>query len=125
MNAPKWNDLRIEIMIGRLLQTGVSLAASVVMIGAVVYLSRHGHDIASYAVFHGEPQTLMGLGEIVRGALHGSGRAIIQFGLLLLIATPVARVAFSAVAFAIEHDYLYVVVTLVVLVILLYSLFAA
>ena len=125
MNAPRWNDLRIEIIIGRLLQTGVSLAASVVMIGAVVYLAHHGHDIANYAVFHGEPQALMGLGAIVRGALHGSGRAIIQLGLLLLIATPVARVAFSAVAFAIERDYLYVAITLVVLVILLYSLFAA
>jgi uncharacterized membrane protein len=54
-----------------------------------------------------------------------SARAIIQLGLLLLIATPVARVAFSAVAFAIEHDYMYVVITLIVLAILSYSLFSS
>ena len=52
-----------------------------------------------------------------------NGRAIIQLGLLLLIATPVARVLFSAIAFAIERDYMYVVITLIVLAILLYSLF--
>lgn len=125
MKAPNWDDLRIEIIIGTLLRTGVILAASVVMVGAAVYLAHHGHEVANYTVFHGEPQALMGLGAILRGALHGSGQAIIQFGLLLLIATPVARVAFSAVAFALEHDYLYVVITLVVLAILLYSLFGA
>jgi uncharacterized membrane protein len=62
---------------------------------------------------------------ILHGALGMSGRAIIQLGLLLLIATPVARVLFSAIAFAIEHDYMYVFITLVVLAILLYSLFGA
>jgi uncharacterized membrane protein len=51
-----------------------------------------------------------------------SARAIIQFGLLLLIATPIARVIFSAVAFAFERDYLYVAFTLAVLAILTYSL---
>ena len=53
------------------------------------------------------------------------GQAIIQFGLLLLIATPVARVAFAAIGFAMERDYLYVVITLIVLVVLLYSLFGS
>ena len=62
---------------------------------------------------------------IVRGALGMSGRAIIQLGLLLLIATPVARVLFSAIAFALEHDYVYVFITLIVLGILLYSLFGS
>ncbi len=47
---------------------------------------------------------------------------MIQLGLLLLIATPIARVAFSVVGFAIERDRMYVVFTLIVLAILLYSL---
>ncbi|MDR3748594.1 MAG: DUF1634 domain-containing protein [Acidobacteriota bacterium] len=123
MTAPNWDDLRIEVIIGTLLRTGVILAASVVTIGAVIYLLHHGHEAANYTVFHGEPEALMGLRAILHGALHGSGRAIIQFGLLLLIATPLARVAFSAAAFALERDYLYVVITLIVLAILLYSLF--
>ncbi len=120
-----WNDLRIEIIIGTLLRTGVILAAAVVLAGAVLYLVRHGHEVANYSTFHGEPESLKSPKDIVHGVFGMSARAIIQLGLLLLIATPVARVAFSAVAFAIEHDYMYVVITLIVLAILSYSLFSS
>lgn len=123
MNTRGWNDLRIEVIIGVLLRTGVMLSAAVVLFGAVVYLAHHGRDVADYLTFHGEPEALKSVTGIVQGALHMSGRAIIQLGLLLLIATPVARVAFSAVAFALEPDYLYVTITLFVLGVLLYSLF--
>ena len=51
------------------------------------------------------------------------GRGIIQLGLLLLIATPVARVVFAIIGFALEKDRLYVVVAALVLGILLFSLF--
>ncbi len=121
----KWNDLRIEIIIGTLLRTGVILAASVVLLGGVLYLVRHGHEIASYRTFHGEPESLKSPKDIVHGVFGVKAQAIIQLGLLLLIATPVARVAFSAVAFAIEHDYMYVVITLIVLAVLSYSLFVS
>ena len=123
MSAQEWNDQRIEVIIGALLRTGVLLAASVVFLGVVIYLARHGSEIPSYTVFHGEPYNLTRSSAIVHGALSMSGSAIVQLGLLLLIATPVARVLFSAIAFAIERDYFYVFVTLVVLGILLYSLF--
>src|SRR5271167_4920552 len=122
MTNRNWDDLEIEAIIGTLLRTGVILAAAVVLFGAVVYLAHHGLDAVNYRTFHGDPEFLRTLTGIVRGALHLDGRAIIQLGLLLLIATPVARVAFSAVAFAIERDYLYVWITLFVLGILLYSL---
>ncbi len=123
MSAQSWNDQRIEVIIGTLLRTGVILAASVVLIGGVLYLKRHGHEVPNYTSFHGEPEDLKSPAEIVRGVLGGSARAIIQLGLLLLIATPVARVLFSAIAFAFERDSMYVVITLIVLAILLYSLF--
>jgi uncharacterized membrane protein len=125
MGTPSWNDQRIEIIIGTLLRTGVILAASVVLIGGVLYLKRHGHEVPNYTTFHGEPEDLKSAEQIVRGVLGGSARAIIQLGLLLLIATPVARVLFSAIAFAIERDSMYVVITLIVLAILLYSLFGS
>ena len=120
-----WNDQRIEIIIGTLLRTGVMLAAAVVLFGAVLYLARHGHEPANYSRFQGEPESLKSPMDIVHGVVDMDARAIIQFGLLLLIATPVARVAFSAVAFAIERDYMYVVITLIVLGILSYSLFVS
>jgi uncharacterized membrane protein len=125
MSAQSWNDQRIEVIIGALLRTGVMLAATVVLFGAVVYLARHGSEVPNYTVFHGEPENLKSVSAILHGALGMSGSAIIQLGLLLLIATPVARVLFSAIAFAIERDYMYVFITLVVLAILLYSLFGA
>jgi len=121
--ASNWNDLRIEIIVGVLLRTGVILAAAVVFVGAVIYLWRHGHDIPNYTSFHGEPESLKSPADIFHGVLDMNARSIIQLGLLLLIATPVARVLFSAIAFALERDFMYVCITLFVLAVLLFSLF--
>jgi uncharacterized membrane protein len=73
-------------------------------------------------VFQGEPADLRSISGIVMDAIALRSRGVIQFGLLLLIATPVARVAFSVVAFALERDRAYVIVTLIVLALLLYSI---
>jgi uncharacterized membrane protein len=88
----------------------------------VVYLLRQGQAAPHYGVFHGEPSDLRRVIGILRDALAGHGRGIIELGLLLLIATPVARVIFSIFAFAVQRDRLYVVVTLIVLAVLLFSL---
>ena len=122
MNRPAIDDQRIELMLGNLLRFGVLLAASVVLFGALVYLVRHGQDTANFSIFRGEAAALRSLPAVVAGALKLHGKSIIQLGLLLLIATPVARVVFSAIGFAIERDYLYVALTLIVLAVLLYSL---
>ncbi|MGD0007842.1 MAG: DUF1634 domain-containing protein [Terriglobia bacterium] len=79
-------------------------------------------NIIEFTVFVGEPADLRNVSGIVRDALALRGRGLIQLGLLLLIATPVARVAFSVVAFAMQRDRLYVVVALIVLAVLMYSL---
>jgi uncharacterized membrane protein len=113
----------VEQWLGNLLRAGVILAAAVVLVGAAVYLSRHGREQRGFRIFHGEPSELRSPAGIVHEALTGRGRAIIQLGLLLLVATPVARVLFSALAFARQRDWTYVVLTLVVLAVLLYSLF--
>jgi uncharacterized membrane protein len=117
-----WTDKTIEEIVGTLLRVGVSLSAFVVAIGAAIYLARHGREPANYRVFHGEPSDLRSLSGIVRDAFRWRGRGIIQLGLLLLIATPVARVAFSIWGFAEEHDRLYMIFTGIVLIVLLYSL---
>jgi uncharacterized membrane protein len=117
-----WTDKTIEEIVGNLLRTGVSLSAFVVSVGAVIYLVRHGRSPADYRVFRGEPSDLKSLSGIVRDAYGLHGRGIIQFGLLLLIATPVVRVAFSIWGFAAEEDRLYMIFTGIVLIVLLYSL---
>ena len=117
-----WNDQKIEDIIGNLLRIGVGTAAAVVLVGAAAYLVRHGFGHANYRVFRGEPSDLRTLRGIVRAALGLHARGIIQLGLVLLIATPVARVAFSVFAFAVERDRMYMVFTLMVLGILILSL---
>ena len=117
-----WSDDRIETRMGNLLRAGVALAAAVVLAGGIVYLLRHGTAQPSYHFFRGEPADLRSVRGIIKEALSLRGRGIIQLGLLLLIATPVARVAFSVYAFARQRDRAYVVVTLIVLAVLLYGL---
>jgi uncharacterized membrane protein len=118
-----WPDQRFEELIANLLRTGVLLSATVVFLGAIVYLIRHGFSPADYRVFHGEPSELKSVHGIIGYALQLHGRGLIQLGLLLLIATPVARVTFSVYGFARERDPMYVAFTLIVLLVLLYSLF--
>jgi uncharacterized membrane protein len=123
MTATKvWTDKKIEDIVGNLLRAGVLLSALVVMLGAAIYLPRHGSSHPDYHIFHGEPVELRGLRGILAQAADMRSRGMIQLGLLLLIATPVARVAFSVWGFAEERDWMYVTFTLIVLIILLYSL---
>ena len=118
-------DKRMDEIIGGLLRIGVILAAAIVLVGAAVYLTRHRTPITDYRVFQGEPEQLRSVSGIFHEALAFSGRGLIQFGLLILIATPIARVAFSIFAFLYQRDWMYVFVTVVVFGLLLYSLLGA
>jgi uncharacterized membrane protein len=123
-SVPPPDDQRIEVMLGNLLRFGVLLSALVTAVGGGVYLVRNGNEMADYKKFgDGTPPELRDPRKVVGLVAQGSGRGLVQFGLLLLIATPVARVAFSALAFARQRDYLYVLMTLFVFAVLLFSLF--
>ncbi len=117
-----WNDERLERIIGVLLRTGVVLSAALVVAGGIIYLARHGSEPPHYRTFAGEPSDLRTIAGIATYTLALRGRGIIQLGLLVLIATPVLRVAVSALAFALERDWLYVAVTSIVLAVLVFSL---
>ncbi len=118
----KVTDRSIERSVSVLLMAGVIIAGSVTLLGAIAFLIRHWSDTVNYRTFHSQPRVDRIIPEIVAGALSGRGRSIIQLGMLLLIATPVARVAFSLFGFAMERDRTYVVTTAIVLAVLLYSL---
>lgn len=123
--AAHMDDQRVEALIANLLRAGVLISALVVIGGAVPYLGSHPWARVDYRTFHGEPEELKTVHSIVRDAFSGDSRGIMQLGLLLLIATPIVRVAFSAVAFALERDWMYVAFTMIVLTVLLYSLFGS
>ena len=118
-----WTDERLEKIVGHILQIGVIAAASVVLLGGILYLGRYGSVPPHYDVFRGEPANLRSVSGIMRSALSFHTRGLIQLGVLLLIATPIARVVFSIIAFALERDRAYILVTLIVLGVLSYSLF--
>lgn len=122
MQARAHESARVETILGNLLRTGVALAAIVVALGAAVYLGDPGVERADYHTFRGGPGGWQGVGGLVRSAAAGQGRAIILLGIVLLIATPVARVVFACGAFVRERDWRYVGITVVVLGVLAYSL---
>ncbi len=119
------DEQKLENRIANLLRLGVVLSAFVVISGAILYVGLHPLSRVSYRTFQGEPDELKTAHGVVRYAFSGSAQGIMQLGLLLLIATPIARVISSAVAFAIEGDKMYLLFTLLVLAVLLYSLFGS
>jgi uncharacterized membrane protein len=119
------DDRRLQNIIGRLLQAGVLLAAAVVLAGGVFYLVRHHSDHINYHTFAAGGRSLRTLSGIARSAAGLDSEGLIQIGLVLLIATPVARVAMAVAGFALERDRLYTVVSLIVLLILAFSLMHA
>lgn len=118
----QWTDKRIETWVGVMLRTGTTIAATVVLAGGVLYLAQNRGPRPNYHQFGGEPAHLLSLRGIAHGVATGDARSIIMLGLLLLIATPVARVGMCIAGFLFERDRLYVAVSSVVMVILLYSL---
>lgn len=114
----------LEQAMGRMLQIGVLVAALVVLAGGVLYLLQFGGSKPDYGHFAGAPAAVSTVSGIVSGAIHLDARSLIGFGILLLIATPICRVIFGVVGFAMLRDKLYTAVSAVVLIILLYSFVA-
>ncbi len=115
-------DLKMELSISRMLRVGVTLAALVVLIGSCTYVAQSHGVVSDYRHFHGfaspadriKPLFVMH---------HPDSRSIIRLGILLLIATPIMRVAFCVYSFAMQRDKIYVVISSIVLLVLLWSFF--
>jgi len=120
--SSRFDDHRMEIMMGRLLQIGVLLASLVVLAGGVLYVYQHFGRGVDYRTFASEPAGLRSVSGLFRLLMTGDPAAVIQIGAILLIATPIARVVFAVVGFALERDRLYVAVSLTVLAVLVASL---
>ncbi|MGO9409205.1 MAG: DUF1634 domain-containing protein [Spirochaetia bacterium] len=119
---PTLSDHRVENIIGNLLRIGVIVAASIVAAGGAFYLYRRAGVISNYGSFRGEPAFLEHIGSVLAAATSLRADAVIQLGLLVLIAVPIFRVAVSIIAFLLKRDWLYSVVTAIVLAVLLFAL---
>ncbi len=116
----------IERLISVVLRTGVLLSMAVIVTGVVLTFAHHPDyfrsrpalgDLTSAGATY--PHTISA---VAHGAREGRGQAIAMAGILLLIATPIVRVAMSTALFAVEKDKLYAGITLAVLILLLLSL---
>ncbi|MDR3680830.1 MAG: DUF1634 domain-containing protein [Flavipsychrobacter sp.] len=117
-------DKDMEQVMGNLLRYGVILAAIVASAGGIMYLVLHGGDAQpSYAIFNGEPERYKSLQGVLQGVKVFDTSSIMQLGVLLLIATPIARILFSILSFMREKDYLYVIISTIVILIIAFSLF--
>lgn len=117
-----WNDQKIEQIIGDLLRVGVSISAALVFVTGVAYLIGNHSSRVDYHQFHGQPAMLTSVAGVLSGVARFDTLALMQLGLLILIATPVARVLFAAFAFALERDWLYLAVSLIVFGVLMATL---
>lgn len=115
-------DEKLEIAIGRTLQIGVLLAAAVVLVGGIMYLLHASGPRPDYSHFRGVAEALRTPSGMWHGMMHGDAGSVIQFGLLILIATPVVRVIFAGAGFLLERDRLYFWVSAAVFAVLMYSL---
>ncbi|WP_121809569.1 DUF1634 domain-containing protein [Mucilaginibacter kameinonensis] len=121
-NGKNLGDRDIELLVGRLLRTGVITASCIVLLGGILFLIQHGSaPMPSYHHFNGEDSNYTTFGGIISSTLQFNPKGIVQFGVMVLIATPVLRIALSLLGFALEKDKLYVIITTIVLCVMLFS----
>ena len=123
MKQEKFGEKEFQSIVGNLLRYGVWISLSVAFIGGIIYLINHGNTIENYSVFHENDRNIFTvIANIYSGVVQGEGESIIFFGIVLLFLTPVFRVLLSLFSFLLEKDYLYVVITLIVIAIIIGSI---
>jgi len=116
-------DKDVQVILGTLLRVGVIVSTAVVLLGGVIFLTTQGNQLVSFSEFKPEHVKFSSVAKILSGLKTFDGLAIIQFGVLLLIFTPIARVVFSIFSFLMEKDYMYVIIGIIVLCVIITSLY--
>ncbi len=113
----------VDVAIATLLRTGVVLSIAIVTVGIIFTFAHHPDYFSSRPALgtltSASAHFPSSIADVVAGLRVLRGQSIVMAGLLLLIATPVARVALSVVVFVVERDRLYIIITTTVLIILL------
>lgn len=119
----KFGEKDFQTIIGNLLRYGVWISLSVAFIGGIVYILHNGNQIEDYSVFKENDRNIFEvIAAIYNGAIQGNGESLIFTGIILLFLTPVLRVLLSLFSFLLEKDYLYVGITLIVILIIITSI---
>jgi uncharacterized membrane protein len=116
-------DDAMRQVIGSLLRWGVILSAVVTSIGGLFFLMSHGQEqVPSYQRYSGTLLQYRNVHQLVNGVINGNSESLIQIGIMMLIATPVARLVFSLFTFTKEKDFVFAGITLLVLCIVAFSM---
>jgi uncharacterized membrane protein len=116
-------DAQFEKILSRVLRMGMLLSSLLIALGGVLHLLRYGMNTLNYNIFQSESENLQTLPDSAKDMLSLQQCGLIQVGLLILLMTPILRVAFSAYTFAKQRDFIYLVITSIVLAVLIFSLF--
>jgi uncharacterized membrane protein len=115
----------IETAISTILRAGVAISITIIAIGLVITFVHHRDYFSSRpalgTLIDARANYTASVSAVIQGAREGRGQSIVMIGILVLIATPVVRVATSIALFAAEHDGVYVAITSVVLLLLILS----
>lgn len=119
----------MNAVIGSVLRYGVLLSAFVIAVGVLRLATSGGFsDVSAFLAYN--PNTLphgtfnVNASGLFSGVVGLDSFSLIELGVIFLIATPVSRVLVSVLLFAAEGDRLYVALTAVVLLLLLFSMLA-
>jgi uncharacterized membrane protein len=116
---------RAELIISGVLRIGVVTSMTLILLGSILSFIHHRQYVSSPAelqrLTHPGDAVPQSVGSVFNGIRQLRGQSIVAAGLLLLVLTPVVRVATSILAFAAQRDRMYVLITSVVLLLLLLS----
>jgi uncharacterized membrane protein len=118
--------LDMNIVISNLLRFGVILSSAFIVVGlAIIFVKNPPAFPATVEQLTASNfgKTTLDAGVLLSGVAAANAIYVIQLGLIILLATPVVRVAASVILFAAEKDRTYVAITLIVLGILIVSIF--
>jgi len=124
MTQEKFEERDFQLIIGNLLRYGVWISLSVAFMGGIIYLLNHGNELENYSTFYENDTNIFKvIINIYNGVVQGQGESIILLGIILLFITPILRLLISLIVFYFEKDYLYVFITMIVILIIGTSIF--
>lgn len=120
MRTKPFTDVDLNRSVGNLLRLGVVLSVVTSLVG-FVKLFTEGFKMPKYKMLKMGDSSEKVWGSFWNSLCKGEGMAIIQLGILLLILTPLVRIIFALIGYLKEKDYIYVVISLIVLAIMTVS----
>lgn len=118
-----FTDVDLNRSVGNLLRLGVILSVATSLIGFIKLFMEGFKMPKKYTSLDMGSSSEKVWSMFWNSLCKGEGMAIIQLGILLLIFTPLVRIIFALIGYLKEKDYLYVVISSIVLAIMAVSFF--